>query len=344
MFLFKKKSESRLGVDIGNSAVKVVEMEREEGRFKLKNYGIFPLNQPLAEKAERSIYLEPLAAPAENLAEAINRTIKEAKIEAKQAYFSVPVYSSFTALIKLPPMPQRELASVVAFEAKKYVPVPIAETVVDWSAVNLSEKETEIQILLVAVLKETIEDYNKIVRLTGLKLAGIETETFALTRVLAGNDKSSIILVDTGARSSNISIVDKGFIREVHNLELGGIKITRAVSRSLGISQDEAERLKLKTEELKAKEAINSVLDAIILEVKKAIDDYQKKSGRRIEKCVLTGGGLNIPGGADYFKSKLNIETTWGNPFARVAFLPILEPIVKELGPSLAVATGLAMR
>jgi len=344
MFLFKEKSESKLGIDIGNSAVKIVELEQEEGRFKLKNYGIFPLNQPLAEKSERNIYLEPLTAPAEDLAEAITKTIKEAKIEANQAYFSVPVYSSFTTLIKLPSLPQSELASAVSFEAKKYVPVPISEVVIDWSTVNLSESKTEIQVLLVAVLKQTIEDCNKIIRLTGLKLAGIETETFSLTRALVGNDKSSIILVDTGARSSNISIIDKGFIREVHNLEIGGVKISRAVSQNLGVSQEEAEKLKLKEGEPKVKEAIDSVLDSIILEVKKVIESYQKKSGRRIEKCILTGGGLEIPESLEYFKGKLNIEISWGAPFTRVVFPPLLNPTIKELGPSLAVATGLAMR
>lgn len=344
MFLFKKKSESKLGIDIGNSAVKMVELEQDEGRFKLKNYGIFPLNQPLAEKAERNIYLEPLAAPAEDLAEAINRTIKEAKIEASPAYFSVPVYSSFTALMKLPPMPQSELASAVNFEAKRYVPVPVSEVVIDWSTVNLSETKTEIQVLLVAVLKETIDDYNKIIRLTGLKLAGIETETFGLSRALVGNDKSSIILIDTGARSSNISVIDKGFIREVNNLEIGGTKISRAVSQNLGISQEEAEKLKLKKGDPKVKEAINSVLDSIILEAKRTIDGYQKKYGRRIEKCILTGGGLEISDALEYFKSKLNIEVSWGDAFARVAFPPVLAPTIKELGPSLAVAAGLAMR
>lgn len=350
MFLFRKTSTSRLGIDIGASAIKVVELEKKEGRYELKNYGIFPLAYNSPEKMQHQIYLEPLTIPTSELVEIINRILKETKIVSKKAYFSIPVYSGFSTMITLPRMSKGEIASAVNFEARKYVPVPISEVVLDWSSVNLSDKESEIQILLVAVLKETLSDYNQIIKSVGLDMQGIEMENFSLSRALVGNDKSPIVLIDSGARSSNISIIDKGYIRVAHNLETGGLKMTRDIAEKMRISMKEAEEKKNslnslnEQEKTQIREIINSVTESIVFGSKRVIEAYQKKYNHKIEKCILVGGAAGIPGYLEAFSSKLNIETSIGNPFARIVYPPILEPILKELGPSLSVSIGLAMR
>jgi type IV pilus assembly protein PilM len=403
MFLFGKKSKTYLGLDIGASAIKLVELGKDEGRYRLENYGIFPLGEYL-KHLEKGSQIKSLGIPEKQMAEMIKQTIQESKIKSRKVSISIPVYSSFSTLIDLPPMPEKEIVQAIPFEARKYIPAPISEVILDWSVIEKikeqpidntaksvrlpnsdaaegssaqnadgqkikkirNEKESlkEVQVLLVAVPKDVINKYDRIIRLAGLKLEAIEAETFSLARSLVGNDKSPIVIVDTGDRSSNISIVDRGYIRITHNLEIGGKEITKSLSQRMNISYEEAEEIKktisrnlFASQErefnpgaanqlsgFEIKETAHPVLEAISDEVKKIIDHYQIKYNRRIEKCILAGSGLVLTGLVDDFAAKLDLEIFLGNPFARIIYFPILEPVIREIGPSLAVAVGLAMR
>ncbi len=342
MFLFKEKPKSYLGVDIGASAVKLVELEKEEGRYKLKNYGIFSLKE----------YLKQEKLTSQEIAEIIKKTIKEAKITSRQAYLSLPVYLSFSTLIDFPAMSEKEIKAAIPFEAKKYVPVPISEVVLDWSIVESPPQQKELQVLLIAVPKEIINDYQKAIQLAGLNLSALEEEAFSLSRALIGNDKSSIILIDVGARSISISIVDNGYIRVISNLEMGGMKLNKTISQQMSFSLEQAEKLKknfsnnqlTNEQNSQLKGIIHSVLDMVIFEIKKIIDSYQNKYKRKLEKCILVGDGIQVPGFVEYFVNKLGLEVSLGDPFSRVIYPPLLKPVIKELGPSLTVAVGLAMR
>lgn len=351
MFLFKKKPKSYLGVDIGASAIKIVELEKEEGRHKLKNYAIFSLKEYLKE----SWYQTPSESrklPNEELAEIVKETVKEAKVISQAAYFSLPVYSSFSTLIDFPTMSEKEIETAIPFEAKKYVPVPITEVVLDWSIIDPLSEQKGLQVLLMAVPKKIINRYREVIQLSGLNLSALESEIFSLSRALVGNDKSTVILIDVGARSVSLGIVDGGYIRVIGNLEMGGLKLTKTISQQMNLSLGEAEKLKQSLSAKQAanqqsaqlKEIIHSVLNAVIFEIKKVVDSYQNKYNRKVEKCILVGGGVQVPGFVEYFISKLGLEVSLGNPFARVIYPPLLEPIIKELGPSLTVAVGLAMR
>lgn len=350
MFLFKKEPNSLLGIDIGASAVKLVEIEKQGGRRKLKNYGIFPLPEYLQSKNYKDS-LELLKVPAEEIAEIIKKVIQEAKIKSRDACVSIPVYSSFFTLIDLPNMSEKEIAAAVPFEARKYVPVPIAEVVLDWSIISQSDKKSTRQVLIVAVPKEIIARYKQIIKLSGLKLRRMEAETFSLARALVGNDKSVISIIDAGARSINVSVVDGGFIRANNNLEMGGLKIVDTISQQMKLSPQNMEKLK-KTilvsglsgiQNTEVKDMIKSIFNVILVEIKKITDSYQSKHNRKIEKYVLVGGISQTFDLVDYFTDKLDAEVFLGNPFARVVYPSLLEPAIKEIGPVLAVSTGLAM-
>lgn len=370
MFFFKKKPKSFLGIDVGASAVKIVELNEEGGRRKLTNYAIAPLADYL-EKTEIHPNGKFPDISHKEIAKVIRESVKEAKIVVRDAYFSIPVYSSFSILIDFPDIPEKEIAAAIPLEARKHIPVPISELVLEWSIINSPGKKSGHQALVIAVPKKVIGAYNQISKLTGLTLRGIEEETFSLSRALVGNDKSVVILLDVGARSINISIVDGGYIRIIHNLEMGGIKVTQAIARQMSFGLEEAEQFKKEMlpaappqPAVPAKKGLSadgaalqagerllqlkgigySTLGAIITEVRKIIEAYQTKYSRKIEKCILVGDGIRLSGFADYLTTKLNIDVALGNPFARAVYPSAIEPILKEIGPPLAVAMGLAMR
>ena len=350
MSLFKKKPNSLLGVDIGASAMKLVEIEKQGGRHKLRNYGIFPLPEYLQSKNYKD-YLELLKVPAEEIANIIDKVIKEAKIKSRDACVSIPVYSSFFTLIDLPNMSEKEVAAAVPFEARKYVPVPISEVVLDWSIVSQSDKKSTQQVLIIAVPKEIIARYKKIIKLSGLKLRRMEAEIFSLARALVGNDKSVISIIDAGARSINVSVVDDGFIRANNNLEMGGLKIVDTISQQMKLGPQNIEKLKKtilvsglsEIQNTEVKKIIKSIFNTIFVEIKKITDSYQDKHNRKIEKYILVGGVSQTLDLVDYFTDKFDVEVFLGNPFARVVYPSLLKPAIKEIGPCLAAATGLAM-
>jgi type IV pilus assembly protein PilM len=353
VFLFKKKPKGSLGIDIGASAIKLVELEKEE-RYKLKNYAIFSLRKYLGQ-TDSQAGLKSLKIANEEIAQMIKKSLSEAKIDAKEAYLSIPVYFSFTTLIDFPMMPEEEIAGAVSNEARKYVPVPISEVVLDWSIVGRTEnlspakKKTQ-QVLLIAVPKKVINNYSQIVQLAGLKLKAIEEETFSLSRALIGNDKSAILLIDAGARSVNVSVVDNGYIRLTHNLEMGGVKITKAIAQQMNIDLEKAEELKIGLSKKKGekdnrlREIVQVNLHSSVAEIKRIVDSYQIKYSKKIEKCILVGGAVFLNGFRDNLMRKLSLDISVGNPFARVVYPPLLKPVLDQLGPSLAVAVGLAMR
>ncbi len=351
MFLFKKKTKTFLGIDISASAIKIVELKREEGRHKLTNYGIFYLEKYLKKK-EKQVDTKASKISNEETAEIIKKIIKKANIKSKDVYLSIPVYSSFYTLIDFPDMTEKEIKTAIPFEARKYIPIPISEVILDWSIVGSSNDEKKQQALLIAVPKKIINDYNEIVKLAGLNLKGIEGETFSLSRALIGNDKSVIILIDNGARSINVSIVDNGFIRVTHNLEMGGNKITEAIVQRMNIDSEKAEYLKKRLSDKdesfhissQLKEIVQFSLGVTIIEIKKIIDSYQNKYNRKIEKGILAGGGIYLSGFVDNLTSKLSLDSSIGDPFARVSYPDFIKPALKDLSSSLAVAIGLAMR
>jgi len=345
-FNFFKQSSFSLGIDLGTSAIKLVELEKKENRLHLKTYGIFPLGQHLEYLTEET-YVKVLKIPDKELAGMIKKLLKEAQVVSREANFSIPVYSSFSITINLPIMPVTELESAVPLEAKKYIPVPIDDVVLDWSIIDRDEKNKQYEILLVAVPKEIINRYHRIAGLAGLKVKSLEMESFSLVRAIVGNDKSPILLVDSGARSTNISIVDGGFIRLTQNLEIAGVEITQTIAERLKIDIREAERIKKDKEAIRKhnlEPVIQPVLDSMILKINQIIRRYQAKSNRRIEKCILVGGAIELINWQERFANKLNLDISVGNPFARVVYPEIINPILKEIAPALAVAVGLAMR
>jgi len=368
VFLFKKKSKSRLGIDISASAIKLVELEKKEERYRLKNYAIFSLREYFKKKKIKGDF-RSVKLSNEEIAGIIKKTINYAKIESRNVCLSIPVYSSFSTVIDFPLMSEKEIASSIPFEARKYIPVPISEVVLDWSIIDPKEsnqgkvvkqqpmdssrnQKSKQQVLLIAVPKEIINSYKKIISLSGLNLNVIEEETFSLSRCLIGNDKSPTLLIDAGFRSINVSIIDNGYIKMTHNLEMGGVKIDEAISKQMNLSLEQAEEMKIKLSDnksihkdnLQLREIINSVLKLIVIEINKIIDAYQIKHNKKIEKCILTGGYFQLSSFVDYLTNKLSLDISLGDPFARIVYFPLLKPAIKELGSLLSVAVGLAMR
>jgi len=356
--LFGEKG--KLGIDIGTAAIKIVELEKSSGRFVLKNYGLFELKgtdvQPTGPGMNQSI----LKLPDQEIIWGIKELIKKGNIKSTNTVASIPSFSTFTTIIEMPYLSEQELARALPFEAKKYIPIPLNEVILDWSIIdilnesnsgitNSSSKPTTVQVFLAAVPKDETEKYKRIMKGVGLNLKALELENTALIRALLGNDLSPTAIVNIGGRSTSILIVNKGYERISHNYEIGGFEITKSIARSLGVSLEKAEELKRKlgmnkTDENIVNEAMVSLIDMMVFETKKTINNYEGLKNQKISRVLLVGGLTNMPSFVSYFKQKLNMDIYGANAFARIIYPESLKPVIQELANTFSIATGLAMR
>jgi len=213
------------------------------------------------------------------------------------------------------------------------------------------EKPEKISVLLVAVPKEVISKYQRIVREVGLTLKSLESESFSLVRSLIGNDLSPTVLIDFGSRSTTLTIVDQGFVKMSHSVDLSGKEITRVISRGINISTARAEEFKKSSgmasngAERGITQLVTPLIGRLVTEFEKMSTSYLRKEGVKIQKVILSGGAANLPGLLSHLSEKLLPQSSIGDPFVRVAYPPQLEKVLKqELSATLAVAVGLAKR
>ena len=346
-----------LGIDVGTSAVKIVELSRWGERIKLENYGEISA-QALYQKPFRTFEKSTLLLFAEDISRAIKAIMEEAKIKTRRAAFSIPDFSSFFTSFELPPMTQEELPQAVKYEARSHVPLPPGEVTLDWQIIEgeaSNQRKSKLKILLVAVPNEIINQYRKIAEISGLELIALEAEVFGLVRSLIGEEKRAVILVDIGAQSTTCSIIEKRILKMSYSFDIAGNELTATLAKGLGIDYKEARELKEEygilsgglgkggpAEEMR--EILIPLVDVILKEIEKISQNFCITEGKEIPKIFLTGASAYLPGLKEYFESYFKKEIEIANTFSRIFYPPILEKTLREKGSSYAVSVGMALR
>ncbi len=349
---FKIIPKSFLGIDIGTSSVKITELSKWGERIKLENYGEMSA-LTLYEKPFRTFGKSTLTLSSQDIAKAILAIITEAKIKEKKSFFSIPDFSTFFTTFDLPSMTKEEIPMAVKYQARQYVPLSLSTVTLDWQIIegkaNNKEKKP-LKVLTVAVPNEIINQYQEIASLSNLQLQALEAEVFGLARVLTGEDKRVISIVDIGAQSTTCSIVEKKNLKMSHSFDIAGNELTHTLAKSLNIDYKEAEGLKRKyglvgsAKENKVTQVLNSLIDMILIEIEKIFNNFYQTERKKVQKLILAGGTALLPGLKEYFFEKLKIETEVANPFSEIFCPPILNKNLKEMGPGYAISVGAALR
>lgn len=355
---FKSFSKRFLGVDIGTSSVKVVEISSWGKKKKLENYGEMGAAS-IYKESFRTFEKNTLTLSEKDISRGIKAILDETGITTKKAFLSIPDFSSFYTSIELPAVEEDELAKAVEFEARRYIPLPISEVTLDWQITEGNPSEDKkLKVLLVAIPNRIIEQYKNIAVLCGLDLVALEAEAFGLVRSLVKNSKEVVCLVDIGSRSTTISIVDKGILKLSHSFDIAGNDFTEQLSKSLGVDTDEAEILKYEVgltpeSERKIDKILYPLIDLVVVEIEKIFNFFYRSELKKVQRVILAGGAVKLIGLKSYFLTRLNYdveqgkptrEVTIGNPFSDLYYNPILEDLLKEMGPSYAIAVGMALK
>jgi type IV pilus assembly protein PilM len=360
MSLFKPKPKSILGIDIGTSSIKVVQLKKEEDKFKLESYGELSTVGYL-ERLNDSFQITSFKKLEVVTREMLKILIERSKITANDTVMAIPIFSSFVSVIEMPEMGEKELERSIEFEARRYIPIPLTEVVFDWKVLDQGMIKDDVikkpfkgkRILIIAVPKEVVNKYMRIAEALGLKIKALELESFSLGRSLIMDSKSSACILDIGARATSFVIVDKSTVQMSHSLDTAGAEMTKNLATGLGITQVRAEELKTTfglNHESDAdsrhefKELLNISIDKIITEIDRMINNYQSKTNRKIEKLILNGGSAKLIGISNYIEKKLNIKAVVADPWLKIIYPPMLQETLKEIGPQFSVTVGAAMR
>jgi type IV pilus assembly protein PilM len=348
---------SYIGIDMGSTSIKIVELKKIGKKITLATYG-FSENSDLPQQDWQK--------DIGSTAKVIRQICDESGVISRNSISALPTFSVFSSLINLTNVAKKDMAGAVHWEAKKVIPLPLEDMVLDWKVVasEAGDKKKKggnnVRVLLTGAPKTLVKKYVQIFKQAQINLLSLETETFSLIRSLLGNDKSTAMIVEFGASTTDVTIIDKGIPMLNRSIDVGGIALTGAIAKQLGIDYDRAEQFKYdlgvsgikkiereqnkKAEKADVPKVISDTLSPIVNEIKYAINLFQNKYKRNTEKIILSGGSSLLSDLTPYLSSLLDVKVIIGDPWSRVDYPEELKPLLLEIGPRMSVAVGLALR
>ena len=342
-----------LGVDIGTTSIKVVEVRAGKQKPQVTNYGFLESSGYLS-RANQALQTSGLKIFEADATELLKAIVKSMGTTAKSAVASLPPFVVFTTILDFPSMDPKELSKAMVFQAKQYVPMPLSEVALDWIKVAEYTDDqgfTHQKILLISVPQEQIKKYQRMFKAAGLSLVALEIESLSIARIF-GADPTPTVVIDIGSRSTNVVFLDQGKLAWSSQSDLASASLTQALATSLGINPLRAEELKKERgvvgtgPNYELSTIMVPFLDAIISEVKKAQFIYAQQfpMAHKAERIVLSGGGANLLGIEKYFEREFSLPIVKATPFLQFEYPPEISPFLPELEPVMSVALGLGMK
>jgi len=346
MSLFGGKSRQLVGLDIGSSSIKAVELKSTKGGYELVSFG--------TEHLAQDTVVDGAIMDAPQVANAISKIFDAQRIKTKNVATSVSGHSVIVKRVPLPLMTEDELYDRIPSEASQHIPFDIAD--VNLSYQLLESMDSQMDVLLVAVKKDKILNHTNVLAQAGKTPVVVDIDAFALQNCFEVNYDpdagQTVALLNIGASVMNINIVRGGIPLFTRDVSVGGNQYTDALQKELDLSFEDAERLKKGdslasvTDEQK-QQILRSVSDILTLEIQKTFDFFRATaSGENIQRIVVAGGTARVPGLVDLLREEFAMPVEELNPFRKVLVSPgkHSEDQIREMGPRLAIGVGLALR
>ncbi len=345
-----RRARAVVGLDIGSSAVKAVEVKGSGKSFKVTAFGIEPVPP--------DSIVDGAIIDGAAVADAIRRLFESRNIKTKDVAASLAGNAVIVKKITLPKMTDQELAESIYWEAEQYIPFDIQDVNLDYQVVGQGTGAATgtMDVLLVAAKKEKIADYTGVITQAGRAPVIVDVDAFALQNayeVNYGFQRGTVVaLLNVGAGATNVNILSGSQSVFARDISMGGHAFTEALQRELQIEYDVAEQVKRGRDVAgatydEAKPVVRAVTENLLLELEKTFNFYMSTAGsERIDRVMISGGGSRVEGLADALHERFHTEVERFDPFRQVQFdrarLGGADP--EELAPIAAVAVGLALR
>jgi type IV pilus assembly protein PilM len=345
------KSKLAVGLDIGSSSVKLVQLKEKRGGYALEAFG----SAPLPPEAIVDGALMNSAA----IVSAIQEVVAEQKVKAREVAIGVRGHSVIIKKIAMPRMSQEELDESIQWEAEQYIPFDVKDVNIDTQILTPEgDAAGQMDVLLVAAKKDMINDYNAVCAEAGLAATVVDVDAFAVQNAYEANyDQGAgetVVLINVGAAVTNINVVSHGLTTFTRDVTMGGNAFTEEIQKQLNISYDEAEALKVggqgETDAVVPQEVervIQGVADQMGGEIQRSLDFYAATAAEaRIGRVYLSGGTARIPALFKVIEARAGVPVEILNPLKNIEidnrkFDPAA---LLAAAPAAAVAVGLALR
>jgi type IV pilus assembly protein PilM len=340
-----------VGLDIGSSGIKLVQLKENRGRYVLQKFGVKPL--------EPEVIVDGTVMDEGRVVSTIRELFEELNVKVKQVAISISGHAVIIKKISLPPMPDDELEGQVRLAAEQYIPFDINEVNIDFHVLPSDgggDSQGEMSVILVAAKKDKINELTELVKSAGLIPLVMDVDAFAIENMHAINypmaQDETTALVNIGASVMNVNIIRGGTSLFTRDIPIGGNRYTEAIQRELGMSYEDAEATKKGERSSGAnQEAVKGVVDSVNAEVASEIArtiDYFKStmSDSDLQQVLLCGGASRAKGLVQQLRDRMQVPVDIANPFSEVdtSGSDFDQDTLADLGPLAAVGMGLALR
>lgn len=351
-----------IGIDIGSSTIKAVQIEPSGMGWRLVNAA---LQVTPIDSCRDGVITNIL-----DVAQAIKTMLRTANIHASQAVAAISGSQVIVRQVQLPKMSEASLRKSIKFEAARYVSASMDDSVVEFEILGDVPDSDQMNVMLVAAPKDLVESRVNVLEAAGLEPLAIDVEAFAIIRALAECSMidsivgKTVAFIDIGASHTDVNIVADGQFALTRSIPIAGDSFTNAIKTLTALSFEEAERMKfemtmqesidkitVQEAESKCWRVVQPLLDELLREIRRSIHYYQSQfpegsEQASVSQIVLIGGTAKMPGMAAYMESKLNVPVQMGDAFSSGVISPgrFAEDFTDNYGPVLAVGTGLALK
>lgn len=340
---FIVKDTEFFGLDIGSTAIRLVQLRRGSTHPALVAYGAVP--------APNNITASDSKLDQDKISELIKQLVRENRVSLKNVVVGLPSNKVFATVITTPKLDNAQLAKAIRYQAEQYIPMALDQVKLDYAVVDQSKDGKQLEVLLIAAPNSVVEKYMGILEKAGLEPLALEANATAVARALVPPSNLAVAMVDFGSLESDISIVWNNAPRLIRSVSVGGLTLVKAVAQNLGLDEVQATQFTYKFGLTQSKlegqvfKAIKPTLDNLVSEIDKSVKYF---NGRypdvKIEKLVITGAASALPELGPFLANSTAMPVEFGNAWINVSYPSGLQEKLMGLSSEYAAAVGLAGR
>ncbi len=353
-------------LDISDFSLRVAQLKKRGKDLVLASFGETNIKPGIIKKGE--------IRQEKDLVEAIQKTILQVegeKIKTKYVVCSLPEEKAFLQVIKMPKMSEEDLKSAIVYEAENHIPLPIENVYLDFQIVSSNPNSPQMEVLIAALPKKTVDSYTDSLKKAGLKPFALEVESLAIARALIEKEfvEKPILLIDLGFTRTGFVVFSDSSVEFTSSIQVSSHDFTQIIAKALHLEEKAAENLKIKyglegkinfkikgdktekkIERGRVFEALIPALTDLVQQIRKYLDYYQNHISTNkeevMEKVLLCGGGANLKGLAELLSVELKIPVELGNPLINISSRSgkTMPHLSLEKSLSYTTAIGLALR
>ncbi|MCR4263831.1 MAG: type IV pilus assembly protein PilM [Candidatus Roizmanbacteria bacterium] len=328
-----------VGIDIGSTQIKAVEVELRNKQLQVVRAIIAPLKTSIVSESDTDLA---------EIAQTMKQALHEGGIKGGEVAISLLESQVFTRIIETPALSEKELNQALQWEAERYIPLPLNEVSMDSTIIN--KYDGKMEVLLVASPTRLIEKYSSLYSKAGVRIDAIENEALSVLRIYQEPNINSVLL-DIGGTATTVYVLHGEHLSLVRPISMGGNALTKALSTELNLAVNQAEEYKrtygLDPQQMEGKIAgiLSQLIEPLVQEVTGSMTFFKERFPQDVvSRVILVGGGSLLPGLPAFLQNRIQIETVIGNPWVKFPADQALASQFKGFESLFSVATGLAVR